>query len=100
MPPSLVLPQDTPIKRVCLADMTPEQIEEHVEYFRTRRMAAYTAYQEAQRLRAEAKSRADALQMQKRLDQLEKVFKTLDNSLDKATRYAAEIKVLAMTAGA
>ena len=92
------VPQDTPIKRACIADMTPDQIEQHVELFRERRMRAYTAYQEAQRLKAEAKSKADAEQMEKRLTQIGKVLKTVDNGLDKITKYVAEIRVLALTA--
>lgn len=92
-------PQDTPIQRAAICDMSPDQIIKCVELFRERRMRAYTAYQEAQRIKAEAKSQKDAKLMEQRLTQLEKVFKSLDSNLAKAFKYANEVKLLAMTAG-
>lgn len=78
--------------------MTPDQIEQLVEHMRVRRMAAHTAYQEAQRIKAEAKSQKDAAMMEKRLQQIDKCFASIDTQLERATKYAAEIKVLALTA--
>lgn len=93
------IPQDTPITRATIADLTPAQLEQLVETFRVRRMAAYTAFQEGQRIKAEAKCQKDAQMMQKRLDQITKCFQSIDTQLERATRYSNEIKLLAMTAG-
>lgn len=91
------LPQDTPICRACIADMTDDQIEQLIETMRTRRMAAHTAYLEAQRMKAEIKSQKDATIIEKRLEQIEKLMKTTDNNLEKMNRYIAEIKLLRLT---
>lgn len=94
--PPDTLSQDTPIRRACIRDMTTQQIEQHVDLFRERRMRAHTAYMEAKKIKEEAKHQKDAALMQRRLDQLEKVFKSLDSNLEKAFKYANEIKVLSI----
>jgi hypothetical protein len=91
------LPQDTPIRRACIADMSDDQIEALVAHMQQRRMAAYTAYQEAQQMKVEIKHAKDALQIEKRLEQIEKIVTTAERQLDKAMAYVAEIKVLRLT---
>lgn len=91
------LPQDTPIHRACIPDMTDDQIEALIVHMQTRRMAAYTAYQEAQLMKAGIKSAKDALIIEKRLKQIETIMGTTDRNLTKALQYIAEVKVLRLT---
>jgi predicted nucleic acid-binding Zn-ribbon protein len=90
---------DTPIHRLNISEMADDQVEQHIEKMRERRMRLFTAWQEAQQHAEEMKLQKDRAQMKKRLEQMEKVFKTVDNGLEKLSKYMSEIRVLRLTAG-
>lgn len=85
---------DTPINRVCIADLDDAQLEVLIERFQTKRMEYHTIYQEAQELKKRAKYEKDAAQLEKRLTQMQKLLVTMDNALEKLRKYSVEIRVL------
>lgn len=93
------LPQDTPIARATILDMTPEQLDNHIKLLQERRMRSYTLYQEAQELKHKLKDEKDRAMLAKRVEQLAKVLTQAENALDKANKYHNEIKVLRLTIG-
>ncbi len=93
------LPQDTPIKRATILDMTPEQLDAHINSMQERRMRSYTLYQEAQAAKASIKEEKDRERYTKVVEMLSKKLEVAEKALDAANKYHAEIKMLRITVG-
>lgn len=96
---SLNFPQDTPITRASIQDLTPTQLEELVGSMQERRMRSYTAYQLAQEAKKKIKDEQDKLRYQRVLDLFYKKMETTDRALSQLSKYVSELKVLELTLG-
>ena len=90
---NLVFP-DTPIDRVSMEAMDASELHALVELFQERRMRAHSIYERAMQAKQDIKDAKDAEQLEKRLLQMQKLFVTVDNGLDKLRKYSAEVQVL------
>jgi predicted nucleic acid-binding Zn-ribbon protein len=88
------IPQDTPVHRASIAEMTIEQIETLVDSMRERRMRAHNAYQIAKEAKEREKLAKDKLRYDKLLDMFEKKIKSVDAGLESMSKYLNELKVL------
>jgi uncharacterized protein YecA (UPF0149 family) len=88
------IPQDTPVHRASIAEMTIEQIETLVDSMRERRMRAHNAYQLAQEAKAREKLQKDKARYDKLLVMFEKKIKSVDAGLESMSKYLNELKVL------
>jgi hypothetical protein len=93
-----VFPQDTPIARASIVDLTPEQQNELIERMRERRMRLYSVYQEAQAAKAQLKLEKDLARYEHVLEMFKKKVETVDKGLEALSKYAAELQVLKLTA--
>lgn len=93
------LPQDTPIARATILDMTPQQLEAHIVSLQERRMRSYTLYQEAMAAKAAIKEEKDRARYVKVCEMLAKKLASAEKALDDANKYHNEIKILRMTVG-
>ena len=89
-------PQDTPVSRATVSQLTPQQLEELVESMRERRMRAHNAYQIAQEAKKKAKLEKDKARYDKLLDMLGKKLEGTEKALDACSKYINELKVLEM----
>lgn len=94
---TLVLPQDTPITRASIRDMTPDQITALVELMQERRMRSQTAYQLAMEAKAKIKEERDKARYDKLLTMMGKKLEAVEKSLDVCSKYANELKLLEIT---
>lgn len=94
-----VFPQDTPITRASINDLTPDQLNELVERMQERRMRSYTAFQLAQEAKAKIKEEKDKARYEKVLDMCGKKLEAAEKALDAASKYANELKVLQLVLG-
>jgi hypothetical protein len=95
----LSFPQDTPITRASLLDLTPDQINELVTHMQERRMQQYTAWQLAQEAKARIKEEKDRERYQKVCNMLGKKLEAAEKALDAAQKYGNELKVLQLVLG-
>ena len=93
------LPQDTPIHRATLREMTHEQLIDHIKEIQERRMRLQTAYEEAQAAKKHLQDEKDAALYQKRLDQVYKALEAADKAIEKANKYFVEVQALRLTIG-
>ena len=93
------LPQDTPIVRASIADMSMDQILALVEHMQERRMRAYTAFEAAQAAKAKIKEAKDRERYDHLLKMFDKKIKTVDAGLEALSRYVNEFKVLELVLG-
>lgn len=94
-----ILPQDTPIARATILDMTPEQLEAHIVSLQERRMRSYRLYEEAQAAKAAIKEEKDRARYVKVIEMLAKKLESAEKALDAANKYHNEIKILRLTVG-
>jgi hypothetical protein len=95
----LEFPQDTPIKRASIKELTADQLIQLVEQMRERRMRSHTAYMEAQEAKTRIKQEKDAARYEKVLDMFAKKLEAAEKALDAASKYANELKVLNLVLG-
>jgi hypothetical protein len=88
------VPQDTPVHRATIKELTPKPLDELVESMRVRRMHAQKAYEIAQEAKAKLKLEKDKARYDKLLDMLGKNIEGIDKGLVKAGKYINELKVL------
>ncbi len=93
------LPQDTPIHRTTLSEMSIDQIETLVESMRERRMRSYTAYQIAMEAKKTMKLEKDKLRYDKLLSMYEKKLESVDKNLEAMSKYLNEMKVMELVLG-
>jgi molecular chaperone GrpE (heat shock protein) len=93
------VPQDTPIHRATLSELSVEQIEALVESMRERRMRSYTAYQLAQEAKKKMKEEKDKLRYEKILTMFQKKLDSVDKALDTMSKYLNEMKVMELVLG-
>ena len=91
-----ILFADTPIERMSIKDMSEQQINALVEIMQERRMRQHSVYKAAQEMKREAKYEKDVATLEKRLAQMQKLFISVDNGLEKLKKYSAEVSVLRM----
>lgn len=96
---TISLPQDTPITRATILDMTSEQLEAHITLMQERRMRSYTLYQEAQAAKTAIKEAKDRERYEKVLGMLAQKIESATKALDAANKYHIEIKLLRLTVG-
>lgn len=96
---TISLPQDTPIMRATILDMTPEQLTAHIEQMQERRMRSYTLYQEAMAAKQAIKEAKDRDRYVKVCEMLAKKLETAEKALDAANKYHAELQILRITCG-
>lgn len=94
-----VFPQDTPIVRASIIDLTPAQQNELIDKMRERRMRLFSLYQEAEKAKAQLKHDKDLSRYEKVLTMFQKKLDTVDNGLDALSKYAAELQVLQLALG-
>ncbi len=94
------LPQDTPIRRASIGDMSLEQVLELVEQMQERRMRQHTLYEAAQQVKAQIKEQKDRERFDHLLRMTEKKLKTIDTNLESVSKYLNELKVLELVLGA
>lgn len=95
----LTFPQDTPITRASINDLTPSQLEALVVQMQERRVRSYTAYQAAMEAKAKIKEEKDRGRYEKVLDMYAKKLEVAEKALDAASKYANELKVLELVLG-
>lgn len=88
------LPQDTPVHRATIKELSPQQLEELVDSMRERRMRAQKAYEIAQEAKAKLKLEKDKARYDKLLEMLGKKIEGIDKALESAGKYINELKVL------
>lgn len=93
------LPQDTPIRRASLSEMTIDQITALVEEMQERRMRSYTAYEAAQAAKAKIKEARDRDRYDHLLKMFGKKIETVDKGLEAMSKYLNELKVLELVLG-
>lgn len=93
------LPQDTPVHRATVKELTPQQLEELVDSMRERRMRAQKAYELAQEARAKLKEEKDRARYDKVLSMLQKKIDACEKALDAAGKYITELKALELVLG-
>ena len=96
---TIALPQDTPIRRATILDMTPQQLEAHITSLQERRMRSYTLYQEAVAAKAHIKEEKDRARYVKVCEMLAKKLESAEKALDAANGYHNELKILRLTRG-
>lgn len=96
---TLAFPQDTPIHRASILELTPAQLEELVTSMQERRMRSYTAYTLAMEAKKKIKDEKDKIRYQRVLDLAAKRFESVDKTLTQLSKYVAELKVLELTLG-
>jgi phage shock protein A len=96
---TLTLPQDTPIRRASLHELSVDQITELVERMRERRMRLHSAWEEAKEAKAKIAHDKAVDRYQHVLDMVEKKLKTVDAGLEALSKYCNELKVLQLTIG-
>jgi len=94
-----VLPQDTPIRRASIGDMSLEQVLELVEQMQERRMRQHTLYEAAMAAKALIKEQKDKERFEHLLRMTEKKLKTIDTNLESVSKYLNELKVLELVLG-
>lgn len=92
-------PQDTPITRASIKDLTIDQLEQLVEHMQDQRMRSYTAFQAALEAKAKIKEEKDKARYEKVLDMCGKKFEAADKALEAASKYVSELKVLQLVLG-
>lgn len=93
------LPQDTPIHRATLRELTHEQLVVLIQEMQERRMRAQTAYEDAQAAKKAIKDEKDKLLYEKRLEQIFKSMESADKALEKVSKYLVEVQALRLTIG-
>jgi carbamoylphosphate synthase large subunit len=94
-----VLPQDTPIRRASIADMSIDQVLALVEQMQERRMRQHTLYEAAMAAKAKIKEAKDRERFDHLLKMIEKKLPTIDKSLETVSKYLNELKVLELVLG-
>jgi hypothetical protein len=95
----LSFPQDTPITRASIGELSTEQLEQLVTHMQERRMRQYTAYQLAQEAKAKIKEEKDKARYDKVLDMLAKKLEVSHKAIEAASKYVQELKVLELVLG-
>jgi hypothetical protein len=93
------VPQDTPIKRVSIRELTAEQLEALVMNMRDRRMRLFSAYEEAKAAKAKLQHDKAIDRYQHVIEMFEKKIVTVDNGLDALNKYATELQALRIIIG-
>lgn len=93
------VPQDTPIHRATLSELSIEQIEALVESMRERRMRSHTAYQAAQAAKLKIKQEKDAARYEKLLGMAQKKIDSIDKAHESLSKYLNEMKVMELVLG-
>lgn len=93
------VPQDTPIRRASIADLSIEQIEQLVESMRERRMRSQKAFELAQEAKKLMKLEKDKARYDKLLVMYQKKADSVDKGLDVMSKYLTELKVLELVLG-
>lgn len=93
------LPQDTPVHRASIKELTTTQLEELITGMQERRMRQHTAYEAAMAAKAKIKEEKDKARYDKLLDMLGKKLESTQKSLDASTKYLNELKVLELVLG-
>lgn len=75
-------------------DHTREQVEQHLEIVRIRRLAAAMEYQQAKQTKLEAEGNSIANKLERNWEQLGKTLARLDRELEKAEEYVAKCTML------
>ena len=94
-----VLPQDTPIRRASIADMSIDQVLALVEQMQERRMRQHTLYEAAMAAKAKIKEAKDAERFTHLCRMVEKKLKTIDTNMESVSKYLNELKVLELVLG-
>lgn len=95
----LEFPQDTPITRASILELSVDQLEALVEQMQERRMRSHTAYQLAQEAKAQLKEEKDRARYEKVLEMCAKKLEAAEKALDAASKYTQELKVLQLVLG-
>lgn len=95
----LPVPQDTPAHRASIKELTTEQLETLVIEMQERRMRQHTAYEAAMAAKAKIKEEKDRARYDKLLVMLEKKLDASQKSIDAASKYINELKVLELVLG-
>ncbi|HSW91765.1 MAG TPA: hypothetical protein VLG09_03915 [Candidatus Saccharimonadales bacterium] len=93
------VPQDTPIKRVSIRELTADQLEALVMDMRERRMRLFSAYEEAKAAKAKLMHDKAVDRYQHVIEMFEKKIVTVDNGLDMLNKYATELQALRIIIG-
>lgn len=93
------LPQDTPVHRATISEMSTDQIEALVDSMRERRMRSYNAYEIAKAAKEKMKLEKDKQRYDKLLDMFERKIESVDKALDVMSKYLTELKVLELVLG-
>ena len=94
-----VLPQDTPIRRASIAEMSMDQVLELVTLMQERRMRQHTLYEAAEAAKAKIKEEKERARYDQLLRMVEKRMATVDNGLEAISKYLNELKVLELVLG-
>lgn len=96
---TITFPQDTPIHRVSIKELTVDQITELVEKMRERRMRLFSAYEEAKAAKAKLQHDSAVDRYQHVLEMFEKRLKTVDTGLETLSKYSNELQGLRIIIG-
>src|SRR5947207_74845 len=92
-------PQDTPIHRASIRELTTQQLEELVGQMREQRMRSYSAYEEAKAAKSRLEHDRAIDRYQHVIEMVEKKVKTVDSGLDMLSKYANELQALRIIIG-
>lgn len=92
-------PQDTPIRRASIRELTAQQLEDLVTSMRERRMRLFSAYEEAKAAKAKLIHDKAVDRYQHVIEMFEKKIETVDKGLDMLNKYATELQALRIIIG-
>lgn len=94
-----VFPQDTPICRASIKELTVDQLSDLVVKMRERRMRLFSAYEEAKAAKARLEHDKAVDRYQHVLEMFEKKLGTVDKGLEALSKYSNELQGLRIIIG-
>jgi uncharacterized tellurite resistance protein B-like protein len=95
----LPVPQDTPIHRASISELSDEQLDKLIESMRERRMRSYTLFQQAQQAKAELKEQKDKDRYEHLMKMAEKKLESVDKGLEALSKYVNEMRAIQLVLG-
>lgn len=96
---SEVVPQDNPIDRASIAQLTPDQLVEYIGALQQRRLKSYKIYEAGKRAKQDATDVKTAAQLEKVLSRMTKLFERVEADLEKLDQQAIEVQVYRLALG-
>ncbi len=85
---------DQPHHRLTIAELTPEQLDAHLNGIRERRLQSVRTYSEAQHLKNQYIAGKTRGKLDKKLAMFNKLSGTIEKATEKLEKYAIDIKTL------